>query len=133
MLHCYCGVLGVGHQLACGFGLAAHPLENLKMVWARANNACRRALYQRGHKRKCLVEGGGWLEHSWIGDDANEPRQDEYRKGKGLRPRRHTGNPSGVFAVLRGGVFYMGIDQDVDVGKQHFNKPSPTPEPIFVV
>ena len=27
----------------------------------------------------------------------------------------------------------MGIDQDIYVGKQHFNKPSPTPEPLFVV
>lgn len=27
----------------------------------------------------------------------------------------------------------MGINQDIDVGKQHFRRPSPTPEPRFVV
>ena len=27
----------------------------------------------------------------------------------------------------------MGVNQDIYVGKQHFRRPSPTPEPRFVV
>lgn len=73
------------------------------------------------------------MEHSWIGYDADETRQNEHREGERLRPCRQADNPLGVLGMIRRRVLDVGIHEDVYIGKQHFGLRSPLPVPYLVL
>ena len=109
-------VLGVGHQLAGGPGVAAQFLENVQMVGAGPNYMRIGAFHEGRHKGEGLVEGCGWVEDPRISHHAEESGQNEDGQGEGFRASRQASDPVRILLVIVGGVFNVGVDEDVYVG-----------------
>ena len=133
MLDCNRRVLGVGDQLPGGSGLAAQSFEYVKMIGTGTDDARGQAFHERGHECKRLVESGRRVEDSGVGYHTNEAGQNEDGEGERFRSCRQASDPGRIFGVVGDGALDVRIYQDIDVGKQHLESPTPMPEPGLVI
>ena len=121
-------VLGVSDQLPGSSGLTAQPFEYVQMIGPWTNDARGRAFHERGDECEGLVESGWGVEDSRISYDADEAGQNEDGEGEGFRSCRQTSDPRCILGVFGNGVLDVGIYQNIHVGKQHPESPTPLPE-----
>ncbi len=126
-------VLGVSDQLPGSSGLTAQPFEYVQMIGTWTDDARGRAFHERGDECEGLVESGWGVEDSRISYDADEAGQNEDGEGEGFRSCRQTSDPRCILGVFGNGVLDVGIYQNIYVGKQHPESPTPLPEPGFVI
>ncbi len=120
MFHRNCGVLRIRDQLsgcACG---AAQMLEYGHVVGSGTDDARRRPFHERRHERERRVQSRRRIEHAGIGRNPNEAGKDQDGKGERLRAGCQTDEPIRILGMIRSRVLDMGVDQDVDIGKQHW-------------
>ncbi len=126
-------VLSIGNQLSGCSCLAAQTFEYVQMIGTRPHDTRSGALHERGYKCEGLVERGWRIEDPVVGHDANKTGQNEDGEGEWFRACRQTSDPGRIFVVIRVGVLNVCVYQDVYVGKQHVESPTPTLETDLVV
>ena len=72
-----CGEVGIGDEVAAAAGLGAEAGEDLPVPGSRREQGCVRLRSKRLAERDCLWQRRRLLEDRRMGDDPEEPAQDE--------------------------------------------------------